>query len=150
MHEHQCPGPFRASHPLVLASGSPRRRDLLASLGLNFEVRPSAAAESLPRDHEAPSDYAMRLARTKAMDDAASQKDAVVLAADTIVVLGSEILGKPVDAEDAVRMLNTLSGREHQIITACCLVISEPFMIEEFTALTRVWLAPQNPGTLSA
>jgi septum formation protein len=98
---------------LVLASQSPRRRELLAQLGLALEVRPAHADEAvLPG--EAPREYVLRVARDKAR---AVQGD-VVLAADTAVVLGGEVLGKPADAADARRMLRALSGTTHDVLTA--------------------------------
>jgi len=100
---------------LVLASRSPRRRELLASVGLACDVRPGEADESrLPG--ERPADYVRRVARDKAsaVPGAAGE---VVLAADTAVVLGDDVLGKPADAEDARRMLRLLSGRTHSVLT---------------------------------
>ncbi|MFU8896194.1 MAG: Maf family protein [Gammaproteobacteria bacterium] len=103
---------------LVLASGSPRRLQLLASIGLACEVAPVDIDET-PRDNEAPVDYARRLAAEKLA--AALERHApgtLVLAADTVVALDETILGKPADAGDASRMLRRLSGRTHQVHTA--------------------------------
>ena len=100
---------------LVLASQSPRRRELLAQLGVALEVRPADADESVLPD-EPPRDYVLRVAREKARAVAGE----VVLAADTAVVLGAEVLGKPRDAEDARRMLRALSGTAHEVLTAVC------------------------------
>ena len=100
---------------VVLASQSPRRRELLASVGVSVEVRPSTTDESvLPG--EAADAYVRRLAREKAEAVPASEGE-IVLAADTAVVLGAEILGKPRDDADAARMLRTLSGSTHVVIT---------------------------------
>jgi septum formation protein len=100
---------------LILASQSPRRRELLAQLGLELEVRPANADESvLPG--EAARDYVVRVAREKAR---ATPGD-VVLAADTAVVLAGAVLGKPTDAQDAFRMLRALSGTRHEVLTAVC------------------------------
>ncbi len=105
------------AHPLVLASSSPRRRQLLEMLGLRFMVARADVQEvRLPR--EAPAAYARRLARDKAR----AVPGAWVLGADTIVVLGEEVLEKPRDAEDAVEMLRRLQGRRHDVITAICLL----------------------------
>jgi septum formation protein len=101
---------------LVLASQSPRRREMLASVGLVAEVRPARTDESI-RPGERPSDYVRRVAREKAEAVAASPGE-VVLAADTAVVLGPEVLGKPRDGDDARRMLRSLSGRTHVVLTA--------------------------------
>ena len=100
---------------VVLASQSPRRRELLASVGVSVEVRPSTTDESvLPG--EAADAYVRRLAREKSEAVPAAEGE-IVLAADTAVVLGTEILGKPRDDADAARMLRTLSGSTHVVIT---------------------------------
>jgi septum formation protein len=103
--------------PLVLASGSPRRRELLARLGLDPEVVPADIDEA-PLPDEAPSLHALRIARAKAEAAAARRPGAPVLAADTIVVLDGEILGKPRDRDQARAMLRRLAGRAHVVITA--------------------------------
>ena len=100
---------------LVLASQSPRRRELLASVGLQVEVRPTRTDESV-RSGEGADAYVRRLAREKA-EAAPCAPGEVVLGADTSVVLGGEILGKPADAADARRMLRLLSGRTHVVLT---------------------------------
>lgn len=103
---------------LLLASGSPRRLELLASLGLDCEVAPVDIDEA-PRPGEPPAECARRLAAEKAAAAAARQPPGrLVLAADTVVALGEEILGKPADAADAARMLRRLSGRRHKVHTA--------------------------------
>ena len=105
------------SHPLVLASGSPRRRQLLEMLGLPF-VAAAANVQELRLPREAPRAYARRLARDKAR----AVPGAWVLGADTIVVQGDDVLEKPLDAADALRMLLQLNGRRHEVITAVCLI----------------------------
>jgi len=100
---------------LVLASQSPRRRELLASVGMACEVRPAGTDESL-RPGELPAEYVRRVAREKAFAVRAEAGE-VVLAADTAVVLGEEVLGKPRDADDARRMLRALSGKSHRVLT---------------------------------
>lgn len=99
---------------LVLASGSPRRRELLEGLGLRFTVRASAIDET-PLPGEEPGAYVLRLAREKAR--AAGRPGELVLAADTTVIIHGEILGKPQDEADAARMLRLLSGHEHEVLT---------------------------------
>jgi len=107
---------------LILASASPRRRELLKNAGVDFEVRPSAVVESVGAG-ESPEDFARRAAREKALDVAAAvPAGALVLGADTVVVMGNEILGKPTGSEDAARMLQKLSGSTHRVITGVCLV----------------------------
>jgi nucleoside triphosphate pyrophosphatase len=105
---------------VYLASASPRRRDLLAQIGVAFEARP-AAIDERRRPAETPRDYVMRVAAAKAEAAAAricAESGHPVLAADTAVVLDDEILGKPHDEAAALEMLEALSGREHVVLTA--------------------------------
>lgn len=102
---------------LVLASGSPRRKELLATAGYSFEVR-SVDVDETPLDKESPADYVERLAEAKAR--AAWREGEVTLGADTTVVAAGEILGKPVDAADAAAMLSKLSGKTHEVLTGFC------------------------------
>ena len=102
---------------VVLASGSPRRRQLLELIGIAHEVRPSNIDETM-RPREAPRRHAERLAREKASVVATREPDVVTIGADTIVVINRKVLGKPRDTDDARRMLAMLSGREHTVITA--------------------------------
>jgi septum formation protein len=107
---------------LVLASASPRRQELLRNAGIPFIVRPTNISEdALPG--EGPRDCAERLAREKALALPADADD-FVLGADTVVFVAGEMIAKPVDAQDAARMLRMLSGRTHQVITGVCLVRS--------------------------
>ena len=120
---------------LILASGSPRRRALLEGLGLALEVRPASTDEGV-HPGERPPDYVLRVAREKARavanalppppSKARGERIEVVLAADTAVVVGEEILGKPRDSGDAARMLRTLSGTSHDVLTAVCVRRSAP------------------------
>jgi septum formation protein len=102
---------------LVLASGSPRRRELLTLLGVHFDVVVPDIDET-PLPGEAPTQLVARLARAKALTVAAAQAGAIVIGADTAVEVAGEILGKPVDDVDARRMLRALSGRTHSVHTA--------------------------------
>lgn len=114
-------------HPLVLASASPRRRDLLTRAGIPFEVTPSNVPER-PRPGEAPAQLARRLASEKAQAVARGLGPAParwVLGADTIVVIDGDVLGKPDDAEHAVALLRRLAGRRHHVLTAVALVASD-------------------------
>jgi septum formation protein len=108
---------------LVLASASPRRQDLLRGAGISFEVQPADLDET-PLTGESARDCAERLAREKALAVWRKRRDDLVLGADTVVVVDSAILGKPLDADHAARMLRMLSGRVHQVITGICLVSS--------------------------
>jgi septum formation protein len=109
------------SHSLILASGSPRRNELLAQLGLPFQVVVSNQPESIIPG-VIPAELAVRLAELKAKAVASSVDRALVLGADTIVVLDDDMLGKPLDDADAARMLRRLSDRDHQVITGVALV----------------------------
>ena len=100
----------------ILASASPRRRELLTSIGLDFEIVPSHIPE-VRADGEAPEEYVARLSREKAAAIATSHRDRWIIAADTTVLLGEQLLEKPVDADDAKRMLATIAGRTHIVYT---------------------------------
>jgi len=106
---------------LVLASASPRRQELLRNAGISFIVQPADIDET-PLADESPSDCAERLAREKALAVWRARAQDRVLGADTIVVVEETILGKPLDRNDAIRMLRLLSGRTHRVITGVCLV----------------------------
>ena len=125
---------------LVLASQSPRRRELLAQLGLALDVRPSNADESV-RPGEPPRDYVLRVAREKARAVAGD----LVLAADTAVVLGDEVLGKPAGADDARRMLRALSGTDHEVLTAVVVRRAAPALELDAVVATRVRFARLGP-----
>ncbi|HEX2694063.1 MAG TPA: Maf family protein [Gemmatimonadaceae bacterium] len=102
---------------VVLASGSPRRRELLKLVGIEHEVRPSNIDETM-RPGETPRGHAERLAREKASAVADADATTITIAADTIVVVDGEVLGKPADVGVAARMLRMLSGRQHTVLTA--------------------------------
>jgi septum formation protein len=110
----------RPSAPLVLASSSPRRRELLASLGLTLIIDPPHVDESVIPEEQA-EDYVLRLASAKADAVASRHPGAWVLGADTTVVFEGEVLGKPETPEAALRMLSTLEGRGHTVLTAVAL-----------------------------
>jgi len=108
--------------PLVLASGSPRRSELMTAAGYAFTVwAPSDSAEDQPRPGEPADQVVMRLAYQKAADVVSQLDNALVIGADTLGVCDDQLLGKPVDAADARRMLQLLSGRRHRVLTGICL-----------------------------
>ena len=114
---------------IVLASASPRRRELLAQAGFIFEVVPSSIPE-IRKPSESAIAFATRLAREKAQDVAArltgnDLQTALILGADTVVVAEDEVLGKPVDEVDARRMLRLLAGRTHMVVTGVCMLRGE-------------------------
>jgi septum formation protein len=110
--------------PLILASKSPRRQDLLRNAGIPFEVHVSDIPEDV-RPGESPVSFAQRIAREKAWAVAQRFPDRYVLGADTDVSLDGEVLGKPADSADAARILHRLSNRRHQVTTAVCLFYPE-------------------------
>jgi septum formation protein len=120
---------------LILASGSPRRHELLLAAGIPHIVRPSRIPEDRLPD-EPPSGYVCRIAACKAQTVPAAYSD-IVLGADTIVCVEGDVLGKPQDDRDAVRMLRLLSGREHRVLTGIALR-KGPRLIQDL-AETRVW-----------
>ena len=124
---------------LLLASKSPRRREILTSAGIPFEVR----ASDVPEVHtpgEAPAGYVQRLARSKAEAVPRGATD-IVLGADTVVVAGDRILEKPSDPADAAQMLRILSGRYHEVITGICLVSASREIVDvEITGVHFVCL----------
>jgi septum formation protein len=123
---------------LVLASRSPRRSELLAAAGFDFTIR-AADIDETPRDGENPEEYVLRVAEAKARAVPAAD-DEIVLAADTVVVMGISIMGKPRDALDATRMLWTLSGRQHEVMTGISLRRGDRLLRD--IASTTVWFAP--------
>lgn len=123
---------------IILASTSPRRRALLAQIGLSVTVLPADVDErALPG--EAPGPYAVRLALAKAAAAAERAGRGIVIAADTIVSVGGALLGKPSDASDAARMLRRLSGQEHQVITGLAVLDAASARSIVRTSVTNVW-----------
>ena len=133
---------------IALASASPRRRELLAQLGVNFALVPAGIDET-QWPGEVATDYVLRLAISKAKAGFTGQTETVakplpVLGADTIVVVDGEVLGKPKDQADFLRMMRLLSGRQHQVYTAIALVSSDKVGGERVlsdTIKTDVWFS---------
>lgn len=139
---------MRAREPLlVLASASPRRQELLKYLGYDFTVEAPSEQElerEGPRAGEGPEDYALRLASLKAREVAERLPGRVVIGADTVVVLGREILGKPRDGREALEMLRKLSGRDHVVVTGVALLDGRDGREKTFAVRTRVSFS--SPG----
>jgi septum formation protein len=131
---------------LLLASRSPRRAGLLAAAGFAFEVVPADVDEER-RPGEDPDAYVARVARAKAEVPACRDSGSVVLGADTAVVVDGAILGKPADERDAVRMLETLSGRAHDVLTGVALRCGSRWASE--VARTRVRFLPLEAGEIA-
>jgi len=119
---------------LILASASPRRRELLLAAGIPHVVRHASVPE-IYQPGEAPEDFVRRLAESKARAVVRSDSE-IVLGADTVVCIAGEVLGKPRDSEDAKRMLRLLSGREHLVHTGICLLSGKGTVVD--VATTRV------------
>jgi septum formation protein len=123
---------------LVLASQSARRKKLLGILGIPFEVIPADIAE-IPGQGEAPEQFVVRAAREKGIEVAARVSNSVVLSADTVVTIDGLILGKPKDEAHAIRMLQQLSGRQHVVYTAVCVIDQIHGTMHEALEKTDVW-----------
>ena len=128
----------RTADTLILASQSPRRKELLSILGIPFNVVPSSIDET-PMPGENPTSFVARVARDKGMEVASRMQQSLVLSADTIVTIDGEILNKPEDQRDAVRMLRKLSGRAHEVYTAVCLINQVKGETLEGLDRTQVW-----------
>jgi septum formation protein len=127
------------THPtIILASNSPRRRELLHQIGLSFATVPSHVDEQV-LNGESPESYAVRVALDKARAAAARAGSGIIIAADTIVVLGGRILGKPANSRDAEQMLSLLSGKMHIVITGLAIMDAVTGKTVTGISLTRVW-----------
>ncbi|HOI94537.1 MAG TPA: Maf family protein [Syntrophobacter fumaroxidans] len=142
------PPPFRTVRPLVLASSSPRRRELLTLMGLTFDVIVSGIEESTGRVSGPPVELAARCAREKADAVAGLYPDSWVLGADTVVALGATVFGKPADSAEALRMLAQLSGATHEVISAFCLVNRNRRITETRSVTTTVRFKRLSPAEI--
>lgn len=134
---------------LVLASASPRRRELLAQIGITPEIEPSTIEEIITTD--VPEEAVMELSRQKAEDVASRQQAGTyVIGADTVVAAGGEILGKPVSHEDAYRMISLIEGKTHQVYTGVTLVYCGDHgnKVRTFVEKTDVHLYPMTGGEI--
>lgn len=120
---------------IILASQSPRRKELLSLVAPDFDIVVSNAEEITPVGVK-PEEISVFLASVKAGAVALDHREDIVIGADTVVLLGDELLGKPEDEEDAARMLRALSGREHTVITGCCIISGTHWLT--FSEHTRV------------
>ncbi len=129
---------------LILASASPRRRELLGLFGIPFTVRAADIDETMDLSKPAYDEVA-RVSCCKALAVERGPED-VVIAADTIVVCGGKVLGKPHSREEATQMLNLLSGREHQVMTGCTVLYGQ--RRETFTEVTTLHFRPLSDGEI--
>ena len=132
----------------ILASSSPRRRELLASIGLDFEVVPSHVPE-VHQEGEAPEEFVARLSRDKATAVAREHPSQWIIAADTTVLLGEELLEKPVDTTDAERMLATIAGKTHVVYTGITLEHGERGYSETRVAESEVRMLPLSSSDIA-
>jgi septum formation protein len=130
---------------LILASASPRRAELLRAAGFDFTIVPVEIDER-PRDGEPPPAYVERLAREKAQAAIGDESSAIVLAADTTVVIDGVLLGKPADAREAAEMLSCLSGRTHEVLTGVAVAPAKGSMMTsvESTRVRFIRLTPED------
>ncbi len=131
---------------LVLASGSPRRREIVRSMGLEFSIRPTGIPEER-RPDETPDEFAVRLALDK-FREASPASGEIVIAADTIVVLDGEVLGKPSSEKEAGEILRRLRSRAHLVKTALAVGTATTTVIEVVT--TTVWMRNYSDGEIEA
>jgi septum formation protein len=132
----------------LLASASPRRSELLAMIGVRFRATPVVVDET-PRPGEGPGPLAARLAREKALAVAIPPGPALILGADTVVVVDGTILGKPADEEEARRFVGLLAGRTHDVITAFALRACPEETVVVETAVSRVTFAPMSEAEIA-
>ena len=130
--------------PIILASASPRRKELLNQARIPFIIRPSDFDEALEMTGS-PAEIAEELAYFKALDVAEKTSRGLILGADTIVVLDDVVFGKPTDDKEAFLMLSSLSGREHSVITGVALIDSEKGNVKKCHELTKVRFAELTP-----
>ncbi|HEY5640197.1 MAG TPA: nucleoside triphosphate pyrophosphatase, partial [Dehalococcoidia bacterium] len=134
---------------LILASASPRRKDLLGRLGVRFDLRPVEIAED-PGSSSDPQIVARRLARAKAEAARLADEHAPILAGDTVVALGGRIFGKPADAGQAREMLRTLRGRTHDVVTAVAVVPLGRRSVIARHPVTKVTMREYGDGEIEA
>lgn len=140
----KTPGPR-----LVLASASPRRHELLRQIGVEFEII-VADIEEIPNAGEQAREFVLRMAREKALEVLHRERRGLpVLGSDTAVILDGKILGKPVDRSDAVRMLQALSGRTHEVFSAVAIAIDENNVLDALN-ITRVTFADLDRAWIEA
>ncbi len=139
-------------YPIILASGSPRRKEILSQVGYVFSIEPSQKEEIATSD--VPSDFVMQLSRVKA-EDIASQKDGpvIIIGADTVVAVDQTILGKPKDEEHAAKMLRMIAGRDHEVYTGVTVIgkeIDGTSRYETFYEKAKVTIASMSEREIQA
>lgn len=133
---------------IILASGSPRRKELLAQIGVTFEIVKAEGEEVLTTS--VPTEAVKELSGQKAQEVAGKCDGAVVIGADTVVAADGQILGKPKDKEDARRMLRLLQGKEHEVITGVTVILREMQKTIQFAEVTKVHVFPMTEEQIEA
>ena len=135
---------------IILASGSPRRRELLTQIGISFEVVKAEGEEKITTDD--PEEAVKELAMQKAQEVAGRVDADVVIGADTVVAVDGEIMGKPKDPEDAVRMIHRIQGRDHEVLTGVAVILKkgEVETTINFAETTRVHVFPMTEEEIRA
>lgn len=127
---------------IILASGSPRRRELLEQIGVKFEIHKAEGEEKITSS--IPEEAVKELSLQKAKEVSGKYDGDVVIGADTVVAVDGQILGKPADRADAVRMLRLLQGKEHQVITGVTVILKESGKTVNFAEVTKVHVFPMT------
>ncbi len=134
---------------IVLASASPQRKELLGKIGLKFEVEPSNYEEHIDSGAE-PHELAQKISLEKARMVASNRKNAIVIAADTLILVGSEILGKPHTENEARKMLKTISGKAHIVVTGFTVMDTDIDKAVSESVETRVYVRKLTPSEIKA
>ena len=133
---------------IILASGSPRRKELLTQIGVRFEVQKAEGEEIITSS--VPTEVVKELSLQKAQEVAAKYDGDIVIGADTVVAAEGQILGKPRDKEDAMRMLRILQGKEHEVITGVAVLLKEQQKVINFAEVTKVHVFPMTEAQMEA
>lgn len=133
---------------IILASGSPRRKELLAQIGITFEIQKAEGEEVITSS--VPTEAVKELSLQKAQEVAAKYEGDVVIGADTVVAAGGQILGKPKDKEDAMRMLRMLQGKDHEVITGVAVLLKDQQKVINFAEITKVHVFPMTEAQMEA
>lgn len=133
---------------IILASGSPRRKELLTQIGVTFEIQKAEGEEIITSSM--PTEVVKELSLQKAQEVAAKYGGDIVIGADTVVAAEGQILGKPRDKEDAMRMLRMLQGKEHEVITGVAVLLKEQQKVISFAEVTKVHVFPMTEAQMEA
>lgn len=133
---------------IILASGSPRRKELLTQIGITFEIQKAEGEEVITSS--VPTEVVKELSLQKAQEVAAKYEGDVVIGADTVVAAGGQILGKPKDKEDAMRMLRMLQGKDHEVITGVSVLLKDQQKVINFAEVTKVHVFPMTEAQMEA